>query len=176
MQVPTLEFQYRGRPVSYETIKGEIRDMHPDSRVYFGCDSVRKEVRGKAFAVYSTVVVLHRSTGDGVFRGCKVFDATVRLPDYGKVIRSGKMANLRARMMQEVSFTLEAFDQLQDVLEDRVWEIHIDINSDENAESHAAYNDAMGYVIGVTGQKPRFKPDGPAASFAADAAAHGSLH
>ncbi len=176
MNVPALAFRYRGTPVSYEELAQEIRDSHPDSKVYFGCDSVRKEAHGKASAVYSTVVCLHRATGGGVYRGCKVWDAMVRLPDYGKVIKSGKLANLRQRMLQEVTFTLEAYDNLQDAIADRHWEIHIDINSDKNAESHQAYNDAMGYVIGVTGQKPRFKPDGPAASFAADAAAHGTLH
>ena len=176
MNVPALAFHYRGTPVSYEDMMKEIRESHPDSKIYFGCDSVRKEVKGKASAVYSTVICLHKATGGGVTRGCKVWDATVRLPDYGKVIKSGKLANLRQRMLQEVSFTLEAYDKIQDVLVDRRWEIHIDINSDESAESHTAYNDAMGYVIGVTGQRPRFKPDGPAASFAADAAAHGTLH
>lgn len=160
----------------YAEIKRFIRNQHPDSRVYLGCDSVRNEVRGKTFAVYSTVVVVHKAEGGGIMRGCKVFTSTVRLPDYGKVIRSGKMANLKARMMQEVAFTLEAFDGLMDVLEDRHWEIHVDINSDENAESHVAYNDARGYVLGVTGKEPKMKPDGPAASFAADAAAHGWIN
>jgi predicted RNase H-related nuclease YkuK (DUF458 family) len=160
----------------YAEIKRFIRNEHPDARIYFGCDSVRKEVRGKSFAVYSTVVCVHKTSGEGVFHGCKVFTSTLKLPDYGKVIRSGKMANLKARMMQEVAFTLEAFEGLQDVLEDRHWEIHVDINSDEDAESHVAYNDAVGYVMGVTGQKPKMKPDGPAASFAADAAAHGYIN
>ena len=176
MKVPALEFHYRGEPRSYEQIMQEIRELHPESRVYIGCDSVRKEVNGKGRAVYSTVIALHRSTGDGVFRGCKVFDAMVKLPDYGKVIRSGKIANLKTRMLQEVTFTLEAFDGIKDALEDIEWEIHVDINSKADCESHVALADAKGYIMGVTGQEPRFKPHGLAASFAADAAAHGTLH
>jgi predicted RNase H-related nuclease YkuK (DUF458 family) len=173
-----LTFKYRGTPVSYEDIMKEIRESHPDSRVYFGCDSVRTEGKGrKATATYSTVICLHRAASGGIMRGCKVWDATVtKVPDYGKVVRSGKMSNLRARMLQEVTFTLEAHREIEGVLVNREWEIHVDINSAANTGSHEAYNDAMGYVIGSTGQKPRFKPDGPAASFAADAAAHGLLH
>lgn len=168
MNVPKMDFDYA-------EIKRFIRNSHPDSRVYIGCDSVRKDVRGKAFAVYSTVVCVHKSEGGGVMRGCKVFHSTVKLPDYGKVIKSGKMANLKARMLQEVAFTLEVFDGIQDVLEDRDWEIHVDINSKPDCESHVALADAKGYVMGVTGKEPKFKPHGLAASFAADAAAHGWL-
>lgn len=176
MSVPKLEFRYRGRPVSYDEIAKDIRDSHADSKIYFGCDSVRKEVKGTKFAHYSTVVCIHRSTGGGVMRGCKVYDAYVKLPDYGKVIKSGKIANLKARMLQEVAFTLEAYDALQDAVADREWEIHVDINSKDDCESHVALADAKGYVMGMTGKEPRFKPHGLAASFAADAAAHGVLH
>ena len=50
------------------------------------------------------------------------------LPDYGKVIKSGKLANLRLRLMQEVTFVLEAFENVHEAIGDRPWEIHIDIN------------------------------------------------
>jgi predicted RNase H-related nuclease YkuK (DUF458 family) len=162
--------------LDYATIRQFIVDSHPESVVMIGCDSVRKEVRGKAFANYSTVVVVRKAEGGGIFRGCKVFGGSVRLPDYGKVIKSGKMANLRMRMMQEVTFALEAFEAIYEVIEDREWEIHLDINGRPDAESYVALAEARGYVMGMTGGIcPEFKPNALAASFAADQWARGNL-
>jgi len=163
------------REFDYDAIKEFIRGSHPESIIMIGCDSVRKDVNGKAFATYATVVCVRKSSGAGVYHGSKLFSSLVKMPDYGKVIKSGKIANLKVRMMQEVTFALEAFGNLQDVLEDRIWEIHVDINSRSDCESHVALNDAKGYVMGVTGQEPMFKPIGLAASFAADAVAHGLI-
>ena len=162
--------------LDYDTIRAYIRQSHPESVVMIGCDSLRKEVRGKAYANYSTVVAIRKAQGGGVFNGCKVFGGSVRLPDYGKVIKSGKLANLRMRMMQEVTFALEAFEEIFEVIEDRPWEIHLDINGRPDAESHVALAEARGYVMGVTGGIcPEFKPNALAASFAADQWARGNL-
>jgi predicted RNase H-related nuclease YkuK (DUF458 family) len=160
--------------LNYEVIKRFIRESHPESVIMIGCDSVRKATgKTKATALYSTVVVVRKSSGGGIFRGCKVFGTSVRLPDYGKVIRSGKLANLKLRLLQEVTFALEAFDGVQEAIGDRPFEIHLDIASDPRWESNVAMADAKGYVLGVTGRMPDFKPTALAASFAADAVAHG---
>ena len=160
--------------LDYDCIREFIRNSHPESVVMFGCDSVRKQTKGTAHALYSTVVCIRKAEGGGVFRGCKVFGASVKLPDYGKVIKSGKLANLRMRLMQEVTFVLEAFEEVYPAIGDRPWEIHIDINGRPDAESHVALQEARGYVMGMTGgHVPQFKPNALAASFAADAHAHG---
>lgn len=159
--------------LNYEVIKRFIRESHRESVIMIGCDSVRKAHKTKATALYSTVVVVRKSSGGGIFRGCKVFGTSVRLPDYGKVIRSGKLANLKLRLLQEVTFALEAFDGVQEAIGDRPFEIHLDIASDPRWESNVAMADAKGYCIGVTGRAPEFKPTALAASFAADAVAHG---
>lgn len=161
--------------LNYEIIKRFIRDSHLESVIMIGCDSVRKASGKKATAIYSTVVVIRKASGSGVFHGCKVFGASVRLPDYGRVIKSGKLANLKLRLLQEVTFALEAFDGVQEAIGDRPFEIHLDIASDPRWESNIAMADAKGYVMGVTGRQPNFKPTALAASFAADAHAHGLL-
>jgi len=162
--------------LDYKVIKQFIRDSHPESVVMIGCDSVRKATgKNKASALYSTVVVIRKASGAGVFHGCKVFGASVRLPDYGRVVKSGKLANLKLRLLQEVTFALEAFDGVQEAIEDRPFEIHLDIASDPRWESNVAMAEARGYVLGVTGREPEFKPIAPAASFAADMHAHGLL-
>lgn len=162
--------------LDYDTIRQYIRDSHPESVIMIGCDSVRKEIRGKAFATYATVVCIRKAGGNGVFHGSKVFGGSCKLPDYGKVLRSGKIANLRTRLMQEVTFALEAFQEVHEAIGDREWEIHLDINSRDDAESHVALQEARGYVMGITGGRcPEFKPNSLAASFAADHVAHGLM-
>lgn len=166
--------------LDYGIIREFIRNSSPQSIVMIGCDSVRKQPKvGRAKARYSTVVCIRRATGEGqnvMFHGSKVFGASVVLPDYGTVVRSGKLKNLKMRMMQEVAFALEAFENIHEVLEDRHYEIHLDISSRPECESHVALAEARGYVMGMTGGKePNFKPNALAASFAADAHAHGLL-
>lgn len=164
--------------LNYDEINAFIRRSTMQSVVMIGCDSVRKWSKGKGSALYSTVVCIRKATGDAenlMYHGCKVFGASVMLPDYGRVIRSGKMANLKTRMMQEVTFALEAYEHTYKAIGDRHFEIHLDINSRPECESHVAMADARGYVIGMTGKEPEFKPFALAASFAADAHAHGLL-
>lgn len=163
--------------LNYDEIREYIKASHPESVIMLGCDSVRRQYKGESTAVYSTVVCIRKTSGDGMFHGCKVFGGSCRLPDYGKVIRSGKMANLRQRLMQEVTFVLEAYQEIADVIGDRPWEIHLDINSRDDAESHVALQAARGYVMGITGGVcPEFKPNALAASFAADQWAHGLMN
>jgi len=153
-------------------IEEYIRNSHPESIIMFGCDSTRHETKGKASATYATVVCIRNASGpegDIIYRGCKVFGAIERMPDYGKVISSGKIANLKMRLMQEVTFVLEAFEIFYHTLDGRHFEIHLDINSKEDTASNAALKEARGYVMGMTGGiAPEFKPNALAASFAAD--------
>ncbi len=163
--------------INYDAVREHIKNSHPESVIMLGCDSVRVKKHGVWYARYSTVVCIRRATGEGksvMYHGSKIFGGSVTMRDYGKVIRSGKIANLKMRLMQEVTFVLEAFDNLHEDIGDRPYEIHIDINSREDAESHIALAEARGYVMGMTGGKaPEFKPNALAASFAADAHAHG---
>ena len=162
----------------YDVINQFIRASSMESVVMIGCDSVRRISSVKKLAVYSTVVCIRKASGHGdnvIYHGSKVFGASVTLPDYGRVVRSGKLANLKIRLMQEVTFALEAFDHVYKAIGDRPFEIHLDINSRPECESHVALADAKGYVMGMTGQEPEFKPFALAASFAADAHVHGLL-
>lgn len=164
--------------LDYDEVREYIRNSSPESVVMIGCDSVRKQSKGKASARYSAVVCVRKATGHGddiMYHGSKVFGASVVLPDYGVVERSGKLKNLKMRMMQEVTFVLEVFDNIQDVLDDRPFEIHLDISSKEDCESSVAMSEARGYVRSMSGREPKFKPYALAASFAADAHAHGLL-
>lgn len=161
--------------LDYDRIKEFIEGTSEHSVIMIGCDSVRKQIDGKMHARYATVICVRKASAKGVYHGSKVFAALNVLPDYGKVIKSGKMANLKHRMMQEVTFALQAFDGIADVVGDREIEIHLDISTKEECGSNVALNEARGYVVGMTGKEPLFKPVALAASFAADAHAHGLL-
>lgn len=169
----------QGLELPYDEIRDHIEASTENSIIMIGCDSVRRQPPGeRPNARYSTVVCIRRATGEGhsiMYHGCRVFGASVVLPDYGRIIRSGKIANLQARLMQEVTFALEAFGEIYEAIGDRPYEIHLDINSRPECESYVAMSAAKGYVLGITGQEPAFKPNALAASFAADAHVHGFL-
>ncbi len=165
--------------LNYDEVNAYIRASTLNSVVMIGCDSLRKGGENGATARYSTVVVIRKATGEGrdiMYHGCKVFGASVTMRDYGQIIRSGKVANLKTRMMQEVTFALDAFANVCDAIGDRPFEIHLDISSRPECESNVAMADARGYVMGMTGKEPAFKPYALAASFAADAHVHGLIN
>jgi predicted RNase H-related nuclease YkuK (DUF458 family) len=145
---------------SWEEAKKAIRESSKESSVYIGCDSVRYRTSGgKWKARYSTVVVLHKDSRSG----CQLFHNTVTLDDYGK-----KTESLMQRLTQEVAFAVEAVQELEEAIGDRYMEVHVDINTDAKHASNQAASMAAGYVLGVTGRKPKFKPEAWCAAHAAD--------
>ena len=165
--------------LNYDEINKFIRNSSAESVIMIGCDSVRVKKGKRMFARYSTVVCIRKATGTGndvMYHGSRVFGASCTLPDYGTVIRSGKMKNLKMRLMQEVTFALEAFEKTWEAIGDRTFEIHLDISSRPECESNVALKEARGYVMGMTGYEPEFKPHALAASFAADAHVHGLMN
>jgi predicted RNase H-related nuclease YkuK (DUF458 family) len=137
-----------------EVVKNEIRNSSLSTAVYVGCDSRRFKRNGTFYAVYTTVVVLHIDQ----CRGCKIYGFRKIKPDFG---------NIRERMLTEVEYAVTVGYELLDVIENRRFEIHIDVNPDPRHKSHAAVKEALGYVIGM-GLVPRIKPQAPIASTAAD--------
>lgn len=145
----------------------EIIDLlieYPDSRVYLGCDSVRFEKDNKRFAKFATICVVHKNCTSG----CRIFSHKSVEPDYDMKKNQPKM-----RMMNEVMKVTELYQQLAPILMDYDVEIHLDINVDPKHGSNCAASEAAGYVLGMTGIEPKLKPESFAASFGADAVAHG---
>lgn len=136
-----------------------IANSSMESAVLIGCDSkrFRKKVNGKwlRFAKYCTVVVLHVDSN----KGCKLFYKMDVMEDYGSV---------KQRMLNEVMFAVSVALEFQDVVGERPFAFHIDINPNKNFESNKAMAEARGWVLGNLGIEPEFKPNSPAASFAAD--------
>lgn len=70
--------------------------------------------------------------------------------------------------MNEVGYAVKAGIALADVIENRPFEIHLDLNPDPKHKSNCAVKEATGYVLGCFEMRPILKPDGFAATYAAD--------
>jgi hypothetical protein len=70
--------------------------------------------------------------------------------------------------MNEAYKLSELYLKLADVLEDRLVEVHLDINPNENYGSSCVVQEAIGYIRGTCNVIPMVKPRAFAASYAAD--------
>jgi predicted RNase H-related nuclease YkuK (DUF458 family) len=139
----------------YDLARTIIESSSPDSSIYIGCDSKVFKDNGRWFAKYTTVIVVHMDSK----HGARVFHYSETQPDY---------RNIRTRMVTEAYHAIQVFDAIADSIGDRHVEIHLDINASPKHKSNEAAAEAVGYVWGVTGIKPKIKPEAFAASYAAD--------
>ena len=105
------------------------------------------------------VIVVHINGNNG----CKIFGEVQRERDWDK-----KRDKPRMRLMNEVYKIAELYLKLNDVLEDREVEVHLDINPNEMHGSSCVINEAVGYIRGMCNVIPMVKPKAFAASYAAD--------
>ena len=140
-------------------LKSLLRSLTGDTKLYIGTDSARFRKEGRWFAKYASVCVVHR---DGR-HGCQVFRHKSVEPDYDM-----KKNKPSLRLMNEVMKSCELYTQLAPIIDDYEVEIHLDVNPDIKYGSSCVAVQAAGYVLGVTGIKPKLKPDAFAASFSAD--------
>jgi uncharacterized protein len=138
------------RKLEYSEVVATIRSSSSKSAVYVGCDS---KISG-AYTVFGLVVVLHidRSRGGIVF-GEKTL-VTRRMPMY-------------ERLLKEVELALESAFAINHAIEQRMMEIHLDINPDPQYRSNKIIKQAIAYVR-AQGFSYKIKPAAWAASTAAD--------
>jgi predicted RNase H-related nuclease YkuK (DUF458 family) len=142
-----------------DEVKAFITAQSPSTKIYLGADSERVRIDGVWYADYALAVVVHI---DGC-HGCKIFGDVIRELDYDH-----KKSKPAMRLMTEVYKISELFQQMQDVLEDRHVEVHLDLNKDESHGSSCVVQQAIGYIKGTCNMTPMVKPNAPAASFCAD--------
>lgn len=141
-----------------ETIKDFI-ESNPTAKIFLGVDSQRMKKKRVKFA---TVVIIHYQE-NGTGKGAKIF-TDVMYED----VRDNNLGRPFNRMMKEVSLVTELYHQLEDVLIDKEFAIHLDVNPVEGTGSNVAYGAAKGMIWGMVGIEPVCKPDAWAASCAAD--------
>jgi predicted RNase H-related nuclease YkuK (DUF458 family) len=155
------------KKLNLEEVKAFIDAQGPDTKVYLGADSERFEINGIWYADYTLAVVIHI---DGR-HGCKIFGEVQRERDYDQKKNKPAM-----RLMNEVYKVADLFHALQDVLEDRHVEVHLDINPNEMYGSSCVVGQAIGYIKGTCNVVPMVKPKAFAASYAADRLKHVLSH
>ena len=142
-----------------EEVKEFIRKQSTSTKIYLGVDSERFRIGKEWYADYCLAVVVHI---DGN-HGCKVFGEVIREKDWDK-----KPSKPIQRLMTETYKIAELFLKLEDVLQDRDFQIHLDLNKSDEFGSSCAVHQAIGYIRGVCNVTPQVKPDALAASFCAD--------
>ena len=147
------------RKIDINEVKEFIMAQTPETKIYIGGDSERFSINGHWFADYTMAIVVHINGNNG----CKIFGETVRERDWDQ-----RKDRPRMRLMNEVYKIAELYLKLTDVLEDRLVEVHLDINPDEMYGSSCVIQEAVGYIRGMCNVIPVVKPRAFAASCAAD--------
>ena len=147
-----------------EQIVNLLTTLNSNTKIYFGCDSVRVIKKNVWYARYATVVIVHKNGNNG----CRLFSVESTEVDYDVRQNRPKM-----RLMHEAMKVCDAYLQLIPFIDEFDCEIHLDINTDPQAGSNCVAKEAAGYVLGMTGVEPKLKPHGFAASYGADGVAHG---
>jgi len=145
--------------IDINEVKEFIESQSPQTKIYIGGDSERFRKDNVWWADYTLAIVVHI---DGK-HGCKIFGEVQRERDYDQ-----RRDKPRMRLMNEVYKVAELYLKLQDVLEDREVEVHLDINPKEMYGSSCVINEAVGYIKGMCNVTPLIKPRAFAASYAAD--------
>ncbi len=133
-----------------EEVKEFIRGTSQESAIYVGCDS--RQFRDRT--VFVTVVVVHINSN----HGAKIF---------WQVDKVKRISSIRQRLLEEVSRAVYTALMIADVVDERPFEVHLDINPNPDHRSSLIVKEAVGYVL-AQGLKPVLKPDAIAASTVAD--------
>jgi predicted RNase H-related nuclease YkuK (DUF458 family) len=153
-----MEFKVTEEKTWIDQAKEAILSSSPESSVYIGCDSKRFKRKGIWHARYMTVIIVHKDSS----KGCQLFHDSQVLQDWSPD-KSPKQ-----RLLNEVMFCVNAALEVRDVIGERHYEVHLDINPNQKYKSYAAVKEACGYVMGNLGIEAKIKPDAFAAMHAAD--------
>lgn len=144
-----------------------LSNLDNRSKIYLGCDSIRLVKKNFKYAKFATVLIVHINGNNG----CRIFSNVSEEPDYDLRKDRPKM-----RLIKEAHKVCEMYIQVAPLIDEFDIEIHLDINTNPLRGSNCAASEAAGYVLGMTGIQPKLKPEGFAASYAADGVAHGKTY
>lgn len=144
------------KEINLQEVKEYIRE-NPNAKIYFGCDSTKFRKGGDWHARFVTAIVVYEKDKN------KIFGEVSYERDFDKdPSRPG------LRMMNEVYKVSAMVLELSDILSDRYFEVHLDINPNIVHGSSVAIQQAVGYIKGVNGIEPKVKPCAWAATHVAD--------
>ena len=167
------EFEFkttRGETIDnvIEYIKNRLEndELKNDYQIYVGCDSLPTK---KGTATYSTVIVLYR-----VGKGAQIlFNREKNIKVHGTTKRERMKNRLWEEIYRAVDVALLLTDSdLFDNKQITDFQVHIDVNPNEDYESNLIYKEAMGYLNSL-GFDAYAKPEAMAASYASDSICRG---
>lgn len=144
--------------IDIEKLKKDIQESSDKTSFYIGADSKTYKQGDVRYCAYCVTVVLHLDSK----HGGKIYKDIKIERDYGDV------TSPRARLMNEVYKVTAIATEIIDVIGDRPFEIHLDINPEKKHKSNAIAKEACGYVFGMFGIQPKIKPHSWCASAVAD--------
>ncbi len=133
-----------------EEVREFIKNSSEESAIYVGCDS--RQLREST--IFVTVIVVHINSN----HGAKIF---------WQVDRVRRINSIRQRLLEEVDRAVYTALMIADVVGERPFEVHLDINPNPDHRSSVILKEAVGYVL-AQGLKPVLKPDAIAATAVAD--------
>ncbi len=149
-------------------IKNRLKndELQSDYKIYVGCDSLPTR---RGTATYSTVIVLYR-----VGKGAQILFSRERNI---KVHGTTKRERMKHRMWEEIYRAVDVALLLtdSDLFDNKQiidFQVHIDVNPNEDYESNLIYKEAMGYLNSL-GFDAYAKPEAMAASYAGDTICRG---
>ena len=146
-------------PINIDEVKTFIEAQSAETKIYIGGDSERLLIGDTWYADYTLAIVIHINGNNG----CKLFGEVSRERDY-----DNKKDRPRMRLMNEVMKIADLYLKMQEILEDREVEIHLDISPNPMNGSSCIINEAIGYIRGMCNVTPLVKPNAFAASCCAD--------
>jgi len=146
---------FASKDIDIDKLIFDIIESSPTTAIYVGADSKQFSKNRVKWIAYVTVVVIHF---DGN-RGAKLYKQYSFEKDYG---------SLRKRLMKEVELAIDLSYKITEFIEDRPFQIHLDINPDPKHKSSVCVKEATGYVMGMLGIMPTLKPEAFAASTVSD--------
>jgi len=136
--------------LDWDEVREAVKNSSKTSSIYVGCDSKNK----KAHTIFALVVVIHLDSS----KGGKIYYESLRVP---------RIKALRQRLMKEVEMAVTASFEICDVIGDKKFEVHLDVNGDPKHQSNIVCKEAIGYVESQ-GFNCQIKPFAFCSSYAAD--------
>ena len=134
----------------FEELREFIKKTSKHTSIYVGCDSRQTQEH----TVFVTVVVVHIDSS----KGAHIF---------WQIEKVRKIESLRQRLLSEVDRAVYTALMISDVVGERPFEVHLDINPNPSHDSSVVVKEAIGYVL-AQGLKPVVKPNSIAATTVAD--------
>lgn len=136
--------------INWDKVREYIKSTPNTSTIYIGADSKPH----KGFTSFGLAVVVHIESSKGGHM-------------FVEVSKMNRIRSIRERLLKEVEIVVEASMKLLDVIGQRQFQVHLDINPNPEHKSNMIAKEAIGWVEGQ-GFDYRIKPESWAASHAAD--------